>query len=228
MNINFKIQKAIRMKIFRRNLENLKEQEYQQKLLLATILVQQTWRMKQFRRSLVQLKRDQAHFLTCVVTCQRSYRMKVFRNKLTQLKQETLRKIESAKLAEWTMQSRAASVIQHQWALYKFRCQMTKYRTASIIIQRWVRYDMSERFTMLRKKRAVLVIQRAYRRRFQELNRQAIVIQKNWRMWKEMTIYSYQMHQVIKIQRWVRSKAQRFMFLKVKRSVKGKKLNPTL
>lgn len=147
--------------------------------------------------------------------------MKIFRSKLAELKIKRANELEEACQAVIAHQNHSATLIQHQWAMYKFRKNMKVYRNAAVSIQKWVRYDMSDRFNYLRMKRSALIIQRCYRNHYELRVRQAVVIQKNWRMLREMSRYSYQMHQIIKIQRWVRSKADRFKYISLKRSING-------
>jgi len=162
--------------------------------------------MKNFRRSLATLlaQQYQLKLLQAVVLVQRNERMKQFRRHLNHLIQHRRHQEHLA------LQNHSALIIQKYWKLWKFRVAMSRYRQAAVRIQRWIRFDMADRFTFLRHRRAAMTIQQLYKKRFAQRVDAAILIQKNWRMWREMKAYSYHMLQIIRIQRWVRSKADRF------------------
>lgn len=217
------VQRQWRMKILRRCVVELKEIKYLEALNKAVVMTQRAYRMKKFRRELNKLKVEEYNqkLNQAVIMVQRVRRKKIFRIKLAELKLQRANEVEEARRALVAHQNHSTTLIQHQWAMYKFRKSMKVYRQAAITIQKWIRFDMSDRLNHLRMKRSAVVIQRCYRDHYELRVSQAIVIQKNWRMLREMVKYSYQMHQIIKIQRWIRSKSDRIKFISLKRSVYG-------
>jgi len=171
--------------------------------------------MKNFRGSLIALLAEQyeQRLVQAVILVQRKQRMKQFRRCLSFLVEE---KNERQHVA---LQNQSATIIQKHWKMWKFRMAMKRFHLAFIRIQRWLRFDMKDRFVYLRQKRAAVLITKVYKKRFSGRLRAAVIIQKNWRMWREMKVYSYYMHQIIRIQRWIRSKVDRFRYIKIKRTV---------
>lgn len=237
-----KVQRHWRLKQFRRALVQLREikrkqeEAYRLRLVQAALFVQRVFRYRQFQRALVKLKVEHEKMVQMVCVCQRAIRIKRFRKALRELKEkkrqeeeearlafeaaqeQKRREEEEARLALEALKERSARLIQHQWAMFKFRKAMRHYRTAAVVIQRWVR-NKHDRFVFLQLRRAAITLQRVYKARFEFRVQQAVVIQKNWRMWRQMTNFSYQMHQIIKLQRWIRSKSIQFKIMALKRSI---------
>lgn len=218
-------QRSLRMKRFRKSVELLKQKEKLRRALINSVIIcQRSIRMKKFRKHLMLLKQQEENkkkLIKSAVICQKSYRMKIFRLKLGELLAERDQKIEETRQRHVLLMNRSAYLIQHQWAIYKFRKQMNTFRKAAVTIQNWIRHDMKTRLVFLKQRRSAVLIQIMYKKRFTRRAASALIIQKNWRMWREMGKYSYQMHQIIKIQRWVRLKADRLKFIALKRSVYG-------
>lgn len=229
------VQRNWRLKQFRRTLAQLKEikraQEelYQKRLMQASLLVQRRFRYRQFQRALVKLRAEEEYrqrLVRATIFIQKVFRYRQFQRALVKLRAEHERMVqeqrrreeETARLELEARQDRSARLIQKQWAMHKFRKAIEHYRTAAVLIQRWIR-SKHDRFEFLRQRRAAIIIQRQYKARFEMRSVQAVVIQKNWRMWRQMANYSYQMHQIIKLQRWIRTKSFQFKIMALKRSI---------
>ncbi|CAF0864329.1 unnamed protein product [Brachionus calyciflorus] len=206
-------QRAIRMKRFRQFLK-----EHREKLILkGVLLVQRKWRMIKFRSCLRQLKIEEqlrieheTNVLKYTAMCQKMIRYKNFKRNLNSLRQA--KRILDA-------QNSAASLIQKNWRMYKFRCKMTKYRQSAISIQNWYRNRIKPRNDFLTLKKTVVRIQNNFRKKMILKNQSSLKIQIIWRGYVQRKAFLRLKNSTLKIQRWFRDMKDRLCFLKLKRSL---------
>ena len=104
--------------------------------------------------------------------------------------------------------------------MHRFRTQMKLYRASALKIQTWFRHDMKERVYYLKLKRSAIVLQRAYKLRFEQRAHATILIQKTWRMHACVAKYKKVNAAVLVIQNWwLNCREERLRFLKLKRSL---------
>ena len=201
-----KCQRWLRMKIFRKRLAHLKVEA--ERFNKTVIWCQRVIRLKLFRRALSKLIIERDHLLKCVLVCQKSFRMKMFRSRLSILRQEAIKE----------KRNQSAILIQKRWRLFKFRKAMDKYRDAATKIQRWIR-EKKERLDFIRLKRVSIVVQLRYKAKFEMKCKAAITLQTHWRMTIARRKFVKATHSIILIQRWIRSLKERFLYLRLRRSL---------
>jgi len=96
---------------------------------------------------------------------------------------------------------------------------MRIYREAALKIQLWYRQDMCERRYFLRLRKAAITIQVKYREIYAHKIAAAIMIQKTFRMYLMRREFVLEVRSAVSIQRWFRSKKERIMYLRLKRSL---------
>lgn len=212
------VQQQWRMIKFRKHLAQLqleeKQRKYQADLLVQTVKCQQWLRYKRFRDSLQRLKQERDYQIKlnqCVIVCQQAYRYKMFKKNLLRLRLE--------KEEHERMLNRSATIIQKQWRMYKFRASMNKYRQSALVIQNWYRSFLHERIHYLRLKRYAVIIQQAYKIKYERRVHAAVKIQSMWRMYVQRSRFDTTRNSAIVIQKWYRSKEQRLQYIKLKRSL---------
>jgi abnormal spindle-like microcephaly-associated protein len=154
------------------------------------------------------LRQQHLQLVLTAIKCQRFVRYKIFKNRLETLKRERL-----------ALTNISATRIQKCYRMYKFRRQMRIYREAALKIQLWYRQDMCERRYFLRLRKAAITIQVKYREIYARKFAAAIMIQKTFRMYLMRREFVLEVRSAVSIQRWFRSKKERIMYLRLKRSL---------
>lgn len=198
-----KCQRIIRMKLFRKNLKELKRKEEEkrmEKLINCVKMVQMKWNYIKFRKNLVLLKQKENEYreslLKSALICQRLWRMKLFRRALQQLKE-----LREKQIQEYNKKVYYVIILQKSIRMKLFRINLKnliqqredffKLQNTVIKCQKWFRY---KKFCQsLKKLKEEKIAQR---------NEAATKIQKFYRMFKfrcQMKLYKCS---VLKIQNW--------------------------